>query len=263
MADEVGSGAFGTVPAGNTMSAGNTAAQSNGVPAVGSRFDQDEKTVQRLRFGVGAIGVLLPIVLPFGNWVFVQFGHHTQILPSSMSSSYYTSTRNIFVGSMCALGVFLLGYRATARSDVWTTVVGIFALGVALFPTAPHGATGYQSAIGYVHLSFAGILLAGLGAFCIASFHRESNATRETTNYGYLTAGILILLFLVIAIIAGLTQWGAKWTLTPLYVCEGLSVWAFGAAWIAAALEIGKPLQSLAALLRLRPRRRVLASPQH
>jgi len=259
MADEVGNGEIGTIPA-----------EHGGVPAVGSRFNQDEKTVQRLRFGIGAIGVLLPIVLPFGNWVFVQLGHHTQIWPSSMSSSYYTSTRNIFVGSMCALGVFLLGYRSTAKADMWTTVVGIFAIGVALFPTAPHAATDFQSAIGYVHLSCAGITLAGLGAFCIASFHRASNASKAskapgqtTKNYGYLTAGILILVFLAIAIIAGLTKWGAKWTLTPLYVCEGLSVWAFGAAWIAAALEIGNPWSSLATRLRLRPRRRILASPQH
>jgi hypothetical protein len=256
MADEVGNGENGTV-----------AAENGGVPAVGSRFDQDEKTVQRLRFGVGAIGVLLPIVLPFGNWVFVQFGHHTQIWPSSMSSSYYTSTRNIFVGSMCALGVFLLGYRSTAKADTWTTVVGIVAIGVALFPTAPHPATDFQSAIGYVHLSCAGITLAGLGAFCIASFHHESNASRApeqtTKNYGYLTAGILIFVLVAVAIIAGLTKWGAKWTLTPLYVCEGLSVWAFGAAWIAAALELGNPWPSLTARLKLRPRRRVLASPQH
>jgi len=219
---------------------------------IGAPYDQDVRTVRRLRFGIAAIGLLLPVVLPLGNWVFVQFGHQTQIMPSSMSSSYYTSTRNIFVGSLCALGVFLIGYRAKATQDVWTTIVGLFAIGVALFPTAPLTPTDYQSAIGYTHLAFALVLLSGLAVFCITSFHRETNAARETTNYTYLGAGVAILLFLLVAIVAGLTHWGEKWTLTPLYTCEALSVWAFGVAWLAAAVEIGRPPAPAAARRALR-----------
>jgi len=241
MSSEVGTGEFAT------MSAENMATEGNNGAAVSASYDQDEKTVQRLRFGIAAIGLLLPLVLPFGNWIFVQLGHHTQIMPSSMSSSYYTSTRNVFVGGLCALGVFLIGYRARASEDVWTTVVGLFALGVALFPTAPNSPTDYQSTIGWVHLSFAAILLSGLAVFCITSFHRQINATRATANYVYLAAGVAIPVFLVIAIIAGITGWGDNWTVTPLYACEALSVWAFGAAWLAAAIEIGKPWSSAAA----------------
>ena len=201
--------------------------------------DQDVKTVQRLRFGIGAIGLLLPLVLPFGNWIFVQFGHETEILPSSMSSSYYTSTRNIFVGGLCALGVFLVGYRFSARDDKWSTVAGIFAIAVALCPTAPKVPTSYQTAIGLAHLSFAGILLTALAMFCIWSFRDPAVEERRRVNHAYLTAGILILAFLAVAVIAGALHWGDHWTLTPLYVCETLSVWAFGGAWIAAALELG------------------------
>jgi hypothetical protein len=201
--------------------------------------DQDVKTVQRLRFGIGAIGLLLPLVLPFGNWIFVQFGHETEILPSSMSSSYYTSTRNIFVGGLCALGVFLVGYRFNARDDKWSTVAGIFAIAVALCPTAPKVPTSYQTAIGLAHLSFAGILLTALAMFCIWSFRDPAVEERRRVNHAYLTAGILILAFLAIAVIAGAVHWGDHWTLTPLYICESLSVWAFGGAWIAAALELG------------------------
>lgn len=201
--------------------------------------DQDVKTVQRLRFGIGAIGLLLPLVLPFGNWIFVEFGHETEILPSSMSSSYYTSTRNIFVGGLCALGVFLVGYRFNARDDKWSTVAGIFAIAVALCPTAPKVPTSYQTAIGLAHLSFAGILLTALAMFCIWSFRDPAAEERRRVNHAYLTAGILILVFLAVAVIAGALHWGDHWILTPLYVCETLSVWAFGGAWIAAALELG------------------------
>ena len=202
-------------------------------------LDQDVRTVQRLRFGIGGIGLLLPLVLPFGNWIFVQFGHQTEILPSSMSSSYYTSTRNIFVGGLCALGVFLIGYRFNARDDKWSTVAGIFAIAVALCPTAPKVPTSYQSAIGYAHLSFAGVLLTALAMFCIWSFRDPAIEERRRVNHAYLTAGILILAFLAIAVVTGATHFGDHWTLTPLYICESLSVWAFGAAWVGAALELG------------------------
>ncbi len=205
----------------------------------GRGIDQDKRTVQRLRFGIGAIGVLLPIALPLGNWIFVQLGHQTEILPSSMSSSYYTSTRNIFVGGLCALGVFLIGYRYNSRDDLWSTIAGVFAVGVAFFPTAPKVPTGYQSAVGIAHLSFAGILLSSLALFCISSFRDPTDDNKRTANRAYLTAGIAIIAFLVIAVITGATHWGDRWTLTPLYVCESLSVWAFGAAWIAAAVELG------------------------
>jgi hypothetical protein len=183
--------------------------------------------------------LLLPVVLPFGNWIFVQFGHQTEIMPSSMSSSYYTSTRNIFVGGLCALGVFLIGYRFNARDDKWSTVAGIFAIAVALCPTAPKVPTSYQSAIGLAHLSFAGILLTALAMFCIWSFRDPAIEERRRVNHAYLTAGILILFFLAVAVVAGALHWGDHWTLTPLYLCETLSVWAFGGAWIAAALELG------------------------
>jgi hypothetical protein len=54
-----------------------------------------------------------------------------------MSGSYYTSTRNLFVGALCALGVFLIGYRHTERQNRCTWFAGACALVVAFAPTAP------------------------------------------------------------------------------------------------------------------------------
>jgi hypothetical protein len=215
--------------------------------------DQDDRTVQLLRFGVGAIGLLLPIALPFGNWVFVQLGHRTRILPGSMSGSYYTATRNIFVGALCALGVFLVCYRNNARDDKWSTVAGVSAIGVALCPTAPKTATPYQSAVGYAHLCFAGILLSALAMFCIWSFRDPAVEQRRRVNRAYLAAGAAILAFLAVAVAAGALHWGDRWDLTPLYVCESLSVWAFGLAWLGAALEIGDLPPALPADTALQP----------
>ncbi|WP_345700751.1 hypothetical protein [Kitasatospora terrestris] len=201
--------------------------------------DQDRRTVMRLRLGVGVIGLLLPIALPLGNWIFVQLGHPTDIMPASMSGSYYTSTRNVFVGSLCALGVFLIGYRYDRRDDVWTSVAGWFAIGVALFPTMPRAATAFQEVVGVLHLVFAGVLLCALAVFCLVSFRGRSGPAGPAVNRFYLAAGLLIPFFLAVAVVAGLTGWGSRWTVTPLYLCEALSVWTFGAAWIVAAVRLG------------------------
>src|SRR5262249_26589945 len=64
---------------------------------------QDVKTVKILRLCVGVIGTSLPITLIIWNAI---KGAGT-IVPASMSGTYYTSARNLFVGSLCALGVFL------------------------------------------------------------------------------------------------------------------------------------------------------------
>jgi hypothetical protein len=70
-------------------------------------WSQDARAVKDLRLGAGVIGTFLPIMLIVWNWI---AGDKT-IVPTSMSGSYYTSSRNLFVGSLCALGVFLILYR--------------------------------------------------------------------------------------------------------------------------------------------------------
>jgi len=71
----------------------------------------DDRTVITLRFGMGIIGSLLPIALIVWN----KIAGDSVTVPASMSGSYYTSSRNLFAGALCALGVFLIGYRDTER----------------------------------------------------------------------------------------------------------------------------------------------------
>src|SRR5215469_7489263 len=94
---------------------------------------QDTKTIWILRLSVGVIGTSLPVTLLIWNAI---KGVGT-IVPASMSGSYYTSARNLFVGSLCALGVFLFGYRHTTRQNRCTWFAGVCAVLVAFSPTAP------------------------------------------------------------------------------------------------------------------------------
>ncbi|MEV7026265.1 hypothetical protein [Kitasatospora sp. NPDC093558] len=201
---------------------------------------QDERTVTYLRLGVGLIGILLPVALPLGNWLFAELrGLSTSgYWPVSMSGAYYSSTRNVFVGSLCALGVFLVCYRFDRRDDRWSTAAGACAIGVALCPTSPPNPTAFQATIGAVHLVLAGLLYVVLALFSIYSFRDPRYERKPWVARGYLVAGVLIPALLLLAVVAALTHLGTDWPIRPVYLCEWLATWAFGAAWTAAAAEL-------------------------
>ncbi len=131
-----------------------------------------------LRKTVGWIGTLLPVVLIAGNALFF-----TTVLPDSMSSYYYTHMRDVFVGALCALGVFLLSYAGYDEWDRWiTNVAGLGAIGVALCATKPavcaatakscaapavRSMSTAQNIVGTIHLVFAAAAFLALGVMAI------------------------------------------------------------------------------------------------
>lgn len=96
-----------------------------------------------LRAVIGLIAFFLVPVVYVGNWLL--FTRHVGAcfwpnprLPDSLSGYYYTHMRNLFVGAMCAMGVFLAAYRGFDRWDSrFTNVAGLAAIGIALCPTMP------------------------------------------------------------------------------------------------------------------------------
>jgi hypothetical protein len=221
-----------------------------------SPVKQDVRTVRNLRLGVGMIGLLLPIALFAGNWILGD----TVILPSSMSGSYYTSTRNLFVGALCALGVFLIGYRHTRPQNICTSFIGVCALLVAFAPTAPTPPKAEPPWVNYLHHSAAGVLIFSLGLFCLVvsvapalpgKTPPESMAARlrawvtsasdtlkqDARSRLYLVSGILVFISGVLALYTGVwpTSWSTGWQ--SLYLFEAVAVFAFGIAWITASLS--------------------------
>jgi hypothetical protein len=127
--------------------------RESGDPANGRAGDYDRPMVlsyMQIRRCVGAIGVFLPFVLFLGNKI---IGYGVQ---PSMSGYYYTPMRNVFVGSLCALAIFLITYDGWDRADtVITDIAGLGTLGTALCPTSPADPTGHQAVVGILHLTFA------------------------------------------------------------------------------------------------------------
>ena len=96
-----------------------------------------------LRAVIGMIAFFLVPVVYVANWLL--FTPHVGAcfwpnprLPDSLSGYYYTHMRNLFVGAMCAMGIFLAAYRGIDRRDTWfTNLAGLAAICIAVSPTNP------------------------------------------------------------------------------------------------------------------------------
>jgi len=126
-----------------------------------------------MRVLIGVIAVLLPFALILANWI---IGHGVQ---SSVSGYYYTPMRNLLVGSLCAIGVFLISYDGYDLADrTITDVAGLCAICIACFPTTPAEPTARQALIGDLHLTFA------CTAFVLLSLMAFRFAKRQPTPPG-------------------------------------------------------------------------------
>ncbi len=188
-----------------------------------------------LRKAVGAVALGLPFVLAIPWWI---LRHH--MVESSISSYYYTGMRNLFVGSLCAIAMFMFCCRGYDRKD---EVAGIFsslcALGVAFFPTAPdYRATQRQQHIGTVHYIFAALLFSTLAYFCLVLFKMSAenkNVTRKKIqrNRVYTVCGCVIIASLtLIAILKFLKVRYLVGNVGPIFCFESTALLAFGTAWL-------------------------------
>ncbi len=186
-----------------------------------------------LRASLGTIGILLPFVLAIGK-ILVQ---GPGILPS-MSAYYYSAMGNVFVGSLCAIGVFLWSYRGYDWRDIWAGhLAAVSAIGVALFPTAPENTTTWsQVFVSGLHAGFAGMFFLTLAYFALFLF-RQSSSTVPTKmkvirNYVYLACGVTILMSVVLVALSHLLPKDAPiFALHPTFYLESLAIVAFGISW--------------------------------
>ncbi len=85
-----------------------------------------------LRKAIGWIGILIPVILILGSF---RFGECNKVQPS-ISHYYYTNVRELFVGALCSVGLFLFCYKGCSQLDSRSSnCAGFFAIIVAIFPT--------------------------------------------------------------------------------------------------------------------------------
>jgi hypothetical protein len=201
--------------------------------------NQDTRTVRRLRRGIGFVAIVLPVAVTIGNAV---IDGHVRLL-GSVSGAYYTGMRDVFVGSMAAIGIFLLIYRHAKIDDVLSNLGGVSALAVALFPAKEINTDIPQTEkiIGIVHLAASTLMFLIMAIFCFFVFTRpdvrmdksDLPQSKRVRNRLYVLSGWV----LVLALAAGAA--GSMYLphdlmvkIEPMFWGEAIAIWAFGFAWL-------------------------------
>ncbi|NND44791.1 MAG: DUF998 domain-containing protein [Xanthomonadales bacterium] len=186
-----------------------------------------------LRKLIGALGIALPFVVAIGAMVISQ----TAILPS-VSDYYHTVMRDLFVGILFAIAIFMLSYRGYERVDDRAgDLACISAIGIAVFPVAPAGANAAQEALGNLHFASALVFFLTLAYFSLVLFTKSDPSVPPTPrklqrNRIYRICGWTILACLAaIALVWNFASVPIK-QLQPVFWLESVAVIAFGVSWL-------------------------------
>ncbi len=187
-----------------------------------------------LRKGIGILGIALPLGMLLGERLFFCGAQQPTI-----SHYYYTGMRDLFVGTLWAIGIFLVCYKGTRDWDnIASNVAGACAILVALLPTAPRETLDscaipsaipapLQGAIGRLHIGFAAGFFLAITIMALALF--ENRGKGKWANWVYRACGVTMLGCLLWMAIGGVSFWA-----------EAIAVWAFGIAWLVNGI---KPLK--------------------
>jgi hypothetical protein len=223
-----------------------------------------------IRLVVGFLGIVLPIILILGEAFFLRGGVHVR---GSLSGYYHTSMQDVFVGGLCVIGFLLATYMA-GEWRTWdfgaSLIAGIAVLGVVFFPTMrsglPHGAPAcgsvpapsgcsaieqalgeHQTAVIHAVCAIVFILFLAVMSFLFAASEvlpekdRITVAGRSKPRM-FRRPGLFWTHSVCALIILAAGAWAfagaGVWELTPLYIGEVASVWAFGASWLAAGFYL-------------------------
>ncbi|MCH8279727.1 MAG: DUF998 domain-containing protein [Chloroflexi bacterium] len=190
-----------------------------------------------LRKTLGLLGILLPFVLVFGNWIIFRDG-----LENSISSYYHTGMGDVFVGILFAMGLFLFSYKGYTRWDDYAgDLACLFAIGVALFPTTPENSPSDVARIfGQIHLAFAALLFLTFAYFALFLFTkthpgREPTRRKRQRNLVYKACGAAIVLCIGLIVIVNLLPSEIASPIhvyKPVFLLEAIAVVAFGVSWL-------------------------------
>src|SRR5512133_3883203 len=151
-----------------------------------------------LRNSLGWIGILLPFVLMLGMLLFFK----GDIIRTTISQYYYSGMRDVLVGSICAIALFLFFYKGYNRFENWTAnIAGFFALGIAWFPTS---AVEPLDTIGKIHLFCASMFFIILSAFSIFFFTRKvphPTKRKLKRNIIYVICGLVMIACLLAIVV--------------------------------------------------------------
>jgi hypothetical protein len=193
------------------------------------KFDLHTYSYLELRKAIGWIGILLPFILMFGVfWLFKG-----ALINESISHFYHTEMRNVFVGAMCAVGLFMFFYCGYDQVDNWAgNLAGLCAIGLAWFPTTDSGPSDW---IGITHFTFAATFFLVLAFFSLFLFTKGApipTKRKLIRNKVYRLCGaIIVLCLLAIAIYFKLIPEPGP-NASFVFWAETAALIAFGVSWL-------------------------------
>jgi hypothetical protein len=215
------------------------------LPDVAVRQRPDEPSYVRsyvfTRFAIGVLGVLLPPALVLLEPALFDG------LPAprgSLSAYYYSGLRELFVGGLWAIGVFLVVYKFLDFSweSLLSSLAGLAAVLVAVFPTERPGdgvtLTPFQVKLGEdvvtaIHYG-AAVAFIVLLVPIVLFFAREEGRRDHKRWQGFHTVtAACIVLGAALAAFAGITGGPDKGVLYG----EWIAIWAFAASWLTKGAE--------------------------
>ncbi len=198
-----------------------------------------------LRKAIGILGISFPVILVIGS---IVAGGYDEI-QNSISDYYHTNMRNIFVGVLCAFGLFLFSYKGYDKIDnIFGNLGGIFALGVALFPTTPDStlpigcchSVAINPLIGRIHLLSAALFFIVLSYFSLFLFTKTKPSKiftdrKKLRNRVYKICGFIMLGCIGLIAVYFLfleNDYPQLSSINPVFWLETLALLAFGTSWI-------------------------------
>lgn len=187
-----------------------------------------------LRIGIALIGAALPVLL----WLREQIPEGSP-LRGSMSVYYYSDvSRDILIGALCAVGVFLYLYKGYGTAEnIALNLAGVFAILIALFPTTdPDAAQRPAITVHIVSAALFFICIAYVALFrsadTLALMRDTKQARAMQRSYRLIGIGMLI------SPIAAMVLSRLLQPESLVFFVEALAVWLFAAYWLLKTWEI-------------------------
>lgn len=194
-----------------------------------------------LRKAVGILGITLPITLFAGSKLIGQCDY----VQHSISHYYYTLMGDVFVGTLCAFGIFLITYKGYTKTDnIASNLAGLFAICVALFPTyentdlqccifnlAPNN---FRTGIHYSSAALFFIVLAFISYFLFTKSSGDITPQKIIRNRIYRICAFVIVLSIISIFlfhkVPAITKTFSSYQ--PVFFLESLALFAFGFSWL-------------------------------
>jgi len=194
-------------------------------------------TLRRL---IGILGMLLPLACLLGGSLF-----RNAPIMDSISAYYHSNMRDVLVGLLVGVSLFLMTYKGYERRDMLVAIIsGIAGLGIAIFPCAsrvdPSSAVGMfpftPPIAGYLHYGSSALffILLGINSYFLFTLGDKENWTRRKSirNGIYRACGLVIfaslLTLLILTLILGDELIATVWT----FIFETVMLLAFGISWL-------------------------------